>query len=79
MKGGDYYISTHRAALNMAYQEFTEEFGKVTPTLKILGKVRGRELDNERDGFGVGDVLPIMAFLVTQCSSYRQRDVFLPL
>ncbi len=39
VKNGEYYISTHRAALNMAYQLFTDEFGKVNPVLSITGKV----------------------------------------
>ena len=39
VKSGEYYISTRRAALNMAYQEFTKEFGKVDPALTITGKV----------------------------------------
>ena len=36
VKNGEY----SSAALNMAYQEFTEEFGKVEPVLTITGKVR---------------------------------------
>ena len=28
VKNGEHFVSTRRAALNMAYQEFTEEFGK---------------------------------------------------
>ena len=39
VKNGEYFVSTRRAALNMAYQEFTEEFGKVEPVLTITGKV----------------------------------------
>ena len=40
VKNGEYFVSTRRAALNMAYQEFTEEFGKVEPVSTITGKVR---------------------------------------
>ena len=39
VKNGEFFVSTRRAALNMAYQEFTEEFGKVEPVLTITGKV----------------------------------------
>ena len=33
------FISTKRAALNMAYQGFTEEFGKVDPLFSLTGQV----------------------------------------
>ena len=39
VKSGDLYLCTKRAALNMAYQEFTEEFGKYEPLLTVTGKV----------------------------------------
>ena len=39
VKSGDLFLCTKRAALNMAYQEFTEEFGKYEPLLTITGKV----------------------------------------
>ena len=38
---GDVFVSTMRSALNMAYQEFTKEFGKVNPLLELTGQVRG--------------------------------------
>ena len=39
VKSGDLFLCTKRAALNMAYQEFTEEFGKYEPLLTVTGKV----------------------------------------
>ena len=36
---GEVFISTRRAALNMAYQGFTAEFGKVEPVLTLKGQV----------------------------------------
>ena len=39
VKSGDVYISTERAALNMAYQEFTDEFGKYVPLVHLKGQV----------------------------------------
>ena len=36
---GEVFISTLRAASNMAYQGFTAEFGKVNPLLKLVGQV----------------------------------------
>ena len=36
---GEVYISTLRAATNMAYQGFTAEFGKVDPLLTLTGQV----------------------------------------
>lgn len=37
---GDVFVSTMRSALNMAYQEFTKEFGKVNPLFELTGQVR---------------------------------------
>lgn len=39
VKSGDVFLCTKRAALNMAYQGFTEEFGKFEPLVTITGKV----------------------------------------
>ena len=39
VKSGDYFISTHHAALNMAYQDCNEEFGKIDSILTIKGQV----------------------------------------
>lgn len=36
---GDVFVCTKRAALNMAYQGFTEEFGKFDPLLTFTGQV----------------------------------------
>ncbi len=36
---GEVFISTGRAALNMSYQGFTEEFGKVEPLFALKGQV----------------------------------------
>ena len=36
---GEVFVCTKRAASNMAYQEFTEEFGKVVPLLFLKGQV----------------------------------------
>lgn len=41
---GEIYISTERAALNMAYQEFTDEFGKYVPLVHLKGQVLEYEL-----------------------------------
>lgn len=39
LPNGDVYISTERAARNMAYQDFFEEEGKIPIVLKFTGKV----------------------------------------
>lgn len=39
IKTGEYFVSTHHAALNMAYQEFTDEFGKLDSILTFKGQV----------------------------------------
>ena len=39
VRSGDLFLCTKRAALNMAYQEFTEKFGKYEPLLTVTGKV----------------------------------------
>lgn len=44
VKSGEVYISTERAALNMAYQEFTDEFGKYVPLVYLKGQVWEYEL-----------------------------------
>ena len=36
---GDVFVCTKRAALNMAFQGFTEEFGKFDPLLTFTGQV----------------------------------------
>ena len=48
---GEVYVCTERAARNMAYQGFTEEFGKIDIQLKLKGMV-GEE---EGGGEGVGE------------------------
>lgn len=37
-KDGEVFVSTKRAALNMAYQGFTKEFGKYEVVLNITGQ-----------------------------------------
>ena len=39
VKTGEVFVSTERAALNMAYQDFTAEFGKMDVLLRMKGKV----------------------------------------
>ena len=39
VKTGEVFISTTRAALNMAYQDFTSEFGKTQVLLRVKGEV----------------------------------------
>ena len=39
VKTGEVFISTTRAALNMAYQDFTSEFGKTQVLLRLKGEV----------------------------------------
>ena len=39
LSNGDVYISTERAATNMAYQGFFKEEGKISIALKLTGKV----------------------------------------
>ena len=39
VKSGKVFVSTRRAALNMAYQDFTAEFGKIEVLLKLKGEV----------------------------------------
>ena len=39
VNGGEVYISTRRAARNMAYQEFTKNFGVVDVLVELTGKV----------------------------------------
>ena len=39
LSNGDVYISTERAARNMAYQDFFKEEGKIPIALKLTGKV----------------------------------------
>lgn len=39
LSNGDVYISTERAARNMAYQDFFKEEGKISIALKLTGKV----------------------------------------
>lgn len=36
---GEVYVCTRRAALNMAHQGFTKEFGKYTPIVTVTGQV----------------------------------------
>jgi isoleucyl-tRNA synthetase len=38
VKTGEVFISTTRAALNMAYQDFTSEFGKTQVLLRLKGE-----------------------------------------
>ena len=42
VKHGEFFVSTHHGAVNMAYQEFTDEFGKVNPILTLKGQVWNR-------------------------------------
>ena len=39
VKSGEIFVSTKRAALNMAYQDFTAEFGKIDTVLNLKGEV----------------------------------------
>lgn len=39
VKSGEVFVSTRRAALNMAYQDFTAEFGKIDILLNLKGEV----------------------------------------
>ena len=41
VRTGEVYVSTSRAALNMAYQDFTPEFGKTQVLLHLRGEVKG--------------------------------------
>ena len=45
-RSGDVYLCTKRAALNMAYQGFTEEFGKYEILLTLTGKVSRKSSRN---------------------------------
>ena len=45
-RSGDVYLCTKRAALNMAYQGFTEEFGKYETLLTLTGKVSRKSSRN---------------------------------
>lgn len=40
LSNGDIYISTERAARNMAYQDFFDEEGKISVILKLTGMVK---------------------------------------
>ena len=40
VSSGEVFICTERAAKNMAYQNFTEEFGKMDIQLRLKGMVR---------------------------------------
>ena len=41
VKDEEFFVSTHHGAINMAYQEFTDKFGKVNPVLTLKGQVYG--------------------------------------
>lgn len=61
LPNGDVYISTERAARNMAYQDFFEEEGKIPIVLKFTGKeILGLPLEAPLTNYKVIYTLPML-------------------
>lgn len=58
---GDIYVCTHRAALNMSYQGFTPEVGKVTVLVHLQGQdIMGLALESPLTSYKVIYTLPML-------------------
>lgn len=61
VKSGEVFVSTRRAALNMAYQDFTAEFGKIEVLLKLKGEdIMGLALKSPLTSYDVIYTLPML-------------------
>ncbi|XP_005104027.1 leucine--tRNA ligase, cytoplasmic [Aplysia californica] len=61
VKGGDVFISTHRAARNMCYQDMTPEYGKVEVLVELVGQdIMGVPLEAPQTSYKTIYTLPMM-------------------
>ncbi|KAL5460341.1 hypothetical protein EMCRGX_G033786 [Ephydatia muelleri] len=66
---GDVFVSTMRSALNMAYQEFTKEFGKVNPLFELTGQdLLGLALKAPLSVYDVIYTLPMLTIKDDKCT-----------